>query len=63
MSDHSKFEIDQEDETKTFQELGWDSLDVVDWILELESTHNVELKDEDVTDAKTPRDVLNLING
>ena len=63
MSEHSKFEIDQEDETKTFQELGWDSLDVVDWILELESTHNVELKDEDVTDAKTQRDVLNLING
>ncbi len=50
------------EDTNLVEELGVDSLDMVDLILAMEQEFGIEIKDEDITpDIKTVRDIVALL--
>ena len=60
-----QFEIDEDDITLNsdiVDDLGADSLDVVDLIMAIEDEFEVEIPDEDIENIKTVGDVVNYIN-
>lgn len=59
-----KFSVDEEDVTAdtTFEELGADSLDLVELIMIAEEEFEVEIADEDVESLTTVGDVVEYIN-
>ena len=49
-------------DTNLVDELGVDSLDMVDLVLAMEQEFGIEIKDEDITpDIKTVRDIVELL--
>ena len=46
----------------TFENLGYDSLALFNTVSRIERDYSVQLSDEVVTDAKTPRHLTDLIN-
>lgn len=48
---------------KSFQDLGADSLDMVEIVMKLEETFGVEIKDEDAEKLQTIDEVAAYING
>ncbi|MFF2789752.1 MULTISPECIES: acyl carrier protein [unclassified Streptomyces] len=46
----------------TFEDLGYDSLALFNTVSRIERDHCVELPDEVVTEARTPGELLGLIN-
>lgn len=46
----------------TFEELGYDSLALLETGGRIEREHGIELEDAAVTDAKTPRALLDVVN-
>ena len=46
----------------TFKELGADSLDIVEIIMNFEETFGIEIKDEDAQNIKTIHDAIELIH-
>jgi len=48
---------------KSFQDLGADSLDMVEIVMKLEETFGVEIKDEDAEKLQTIDEVATYING
>ncbi|NOZ93037.1 acyl carrier protein [bacterium 3DAC] len=50
------------EDTNLVEELGVDSLDMVDLVLAMEQEFGIEIKDEDITpDIKTVRDIVALL--
>lgn len=47
---------------RTFEELGYDSLALLETNTRLKRDHGVELPDEDLTASTTPRRFLELVN-
>ncbi|WP_019070472.1 acyl carrier protein [Streptomyces hokutonensis] len=47
----------------TFEELGYDSLALMESAAKIERDHGVSLPDEAVAEADTPRALLALVNG
>jgi len=45
-----------------FSEIGIDSLDLMDMIVDLESSLNITVSDEELTNIKTVEDLLNVID-
>jgi minimal PKS acyl carrier protein len=45
-----------------FEELGYDSLALLETAARLERDHGIELDDDAATSAKTPRELLDLAN-
>jgi len=45
----------------TFEDLGADSLDVMDLIMELEQEFDIEIPDEDAENIRTIEDTINYI--
>ena len=48
--------------TATFQDLGADSLDIVEMIMSFEEAFGIEIKDEDAENIKIVQDAINHIN-
>jgi minimal PKS acyl carrier protein len=46
-----------------FEELGYDSLALLETAARIEQEYGVELPEDQVTDAKTPRALLEVVNG
>jgi len=46
----------------TFQDLGADSLDIVEMIMSFEETFGIEIKDEDAENIKSVEDAINHIH-
>ena len=46
----------------TFKDLGADSLDIVEIIMNFEETFGIEIKDEDAQNIKTINDAIELIH-
>ena len=46
----------------TFQDLGADSLDIVEMIMSFEETFGIEIKDEDAEKIKTVQEATDLIH-
>jgi acyl carrier protein len=46
----------------SFQDLGADSLDIVEMIMSFEETFGIEIKDEDAEKIKTVQDAVDHIN-
>ena len=55
----SKAEI--KDDANIMEELGADSLDVVEMLMALEEQFNITIPDEDVTSLKTIKDIANYL--
>ena len=49
-------------ESKVIEDLGADSLDVVEMLMTLEDEFNVTVSDEESVNLKTVGDIVNLIN-
>lgn len=47
----------------SFTELGYDSLALMEAAVRIERDYGVRLADGDVAAVRTPRDLLNLVNG
>ena len=59
-----KFDIDVNEvklTTNIFEDLGADSLDIVDMLMMLEDQYNITIPDEDAQEMKTIGDVVNYI--
>ena len=59
-----KFELDVftlTSEMRLINDLGFDSLDMVDFIVELEDMFDIEIKDDDLDDHHTIGDFANLM--
>ena len=50
-------------ETKLVEDLGADSLDVVDLLMSIEDEFNIEVADEDILTLKTIGDLVTYIEG
>ncbi len=50
------------EETSFTEDLNADSLDVVDFVMELEGEFDIEIPDEDVEKIKTVKDAVNYID-
>ncbi len=50
-------------ETKLVEDLGADSLDVVDLLMSIEDEFNIEVADEDILTIKTIGDLVTYIEG
>ncbi len=50
------------EDTRFAENLGADSLDMVELIMELEEEFDIEIPDEDAEKAKTVKDVIDYIN-
>ena len=48
-------------ESEIIKDLGADSLDVVEMLLDLEKEYGVEITDEQAADLKTVGDIVNLV--
>lgn len=48
-------------ERRIIEDLGADALDIVELVMEIEDTFDVEIKDEDVENIKTVQDAVNYI--
>lgn len=46
----------------SFDELGYDSLALIETAAKLKRDHGVAIPDEQITEVRTPSDLLNLIN-
>jgi act minimal PKS acyl carrier protein len=46
-----------------FEELGYDSLALLEMAAKIEQTRDVKIPDDAVSDLRTPRAVLDLVNG
>ncbi len=57
-----KLSCEEIDKDATLATYGLDSLDVVEFILELEDKYNISFEAEETKDIKTIGDLLNLIN-
>ena len=60
-----QLDIEEDDitmDSKIADDLGADSLDVVDLIMAIEDEFEVEILDEDIENIKTVGDVVNYIN-
>ena len=57
-----KVDIDKLKETDSLKELGLDSLDLVELMLEIEDAFNVEFSSEEIEKLETLKEVLELIN-
>ena len=60
-----QLDVDAEElslETKIAEDLGADSLDVVDLLMSLEDEFEVEIPDEEIENIKTVGDLVNFIN-
>ena len=60
-----QLDIEEDDitmDSKIADDLGADSLDVVDLIMAIEDEFEVEIPDEDIENIKTVGDVVNYIN-
>ena len=49
-------------DSEIIKDLGADSLDVVEMLLELEKEYGVEITDEQAADLKTVADIVNLVD-
>ena len=49
------------EDTDIVEELGADSLDIVEITMDLEQTFGLSVPDEKIADFKTPKDILNYI--
>jgi act minimal PKS acyl carrier protein len=47
----------------SFEELGYDSLALIEMAATLQREHGVVISDEQITDARSPGELLTLING
>ncbi len=47
--------------TNIVEDLGADSLDIVEILMELEQTFSVSVPDEQITNFRTPKDILTFI--
>ncbi|WP_306365001.1 acyl carrier protein [Nocardia sp. CC227C] len=47
---------------RTFEELGYDSLALIETMSRIEQEYGVSIPDEQVADLQTPRAVLSLVN-
>lgn len=56
-----KLALSSIDENSRLQDLGIDSLDVVEYLLEIEERYNVEFPPEEMANLKTINDLVNLI--
>jgi acyl carrier protein len=50
-------------EPQTFQDLGADSLDMVEIIMRLEEVFNIEINDEEAENLVTLKDVIDYVQG
>ena len=60
----AQFDVDEEDitfETSFADDLDADSLDLVDLIMDIEDTFEIEVEDEDAKDIVTVRDLVEYI--
>ncbi len=59
----TEFEIDEEEVTMstTFEDLGVDSLDLVDLVMTVEDEFSLELPDEELEKMKTVADIVKYI--
>lgn len=48
-------------ETNLLDELGLDSVDLVEIIMDIEETFEISIKDEDIQQVKTVKDLVHLI--
>ncbi len=55
--DHSRITED----TDIVEDLGADSLDIVEALMELEQTFSISVPDEEIVKFRTPKDILNYI--
>ena len=55
-------EEEVKDSTRFIEDLGADSLDMVELVMELEEEFGIEIPDEDAEKAKTVKDVIDYIN-
>lgn len=56
-----KLALSSIDENSRLQDLGIDSLDVVEYLLEIEERYNVEFPPEEMANLKTINDLVTLI--
>ena len=56
-----KLALSSIDENSRLQDLGIDSLDVVEYLLEIEERYNIEFPPEEMVDLKTINDLIQLI--
>lgn len=49
------------EDTDIVEDLGADSLDIVEVLMELEQTFSVSVPDEQIADFRTPRDIYSFI--
>ena len=56
-----KLSLSSIDENSRLQDLGIDSLDVVEYLLEIEERYGVEFPPEEMADLKTINDLVTLI--
>lgn len=57
-----KLNVEEIDKSATLATYGLDSLDVVEFILELEEKFSISFEAEDTKDIKTIGDLLNLVD-
>jgi act minimal PKS acyl carrier protein len=55
-------DLDRDIEVKTFRDLGYDSLAVLETGLRLGREHDVQIDDEVFTDLETPQQLLDQVN-
>ena len=61
LSEQLGFDEDQITEATSFEDLGADSLDVVELMMSLEEEFSISADEEDLTEIKTVGDVVKLI--
>lgn len=49
------------EDTDIVEDLGADSLDIVEALMELEQTFSISVPDEEIVKFRTPKDILNYI--
>jgi act minimal PKS acyl carrier protein len=55
-------DLDLKVETMTFEELGYDSLAILETGLRLGREHGVEIADDDLADVERPQELVSAIN-
>ena len=63
ISDRLSISKERISEESTFKDLGADSLDIVEIIMNFEETFGIEIKDEDAEKIKTVGQAADLIHG
>lgn len=60
-----QFDVEEDDinpETRLVEELGADSLDVVDLLMSIEDEFEIEVPDEEIENMKSVEDIVSYIN-